>query len=103
MSSSLLRKNEEFGYQHNRKDDSWVKTLTIFSLAIGLLGLFAWAYSFDLKEITRGQGQVIPMSKAQIVQSLDAGILTDLKVKQHDTLKAGQSMLSVDDARTGPE
>ena len=98
MRSSSLRKKEEFGYQDNHKDDSWVKTLTICSLAIGLLGLFAWAYSFDLKEITQGQVRVIPISKAQIVQSLDAGILTELKVKQGDSVQAGQSILR-DDAR----
>ena len=102
MSSSALRKHDEFKYQDDKKDDSWVRTLTIWCLAIGLLGLFTWAYSFELEEISRGQGRVIPMSKAQIVQSLDAGILTELNVKEGDAVKAGQQILRIDDARTGP-
>ena len=102
MSSSALRKHDEFNYQDNQKDDSWVRTLTIWCLAIGLVGLFTWAYSFELEEISRGQGRVIPMSKAQIVQSLDAGILTELNVKEGDAVKAGQQILRIDDARTGP-
>lgn len=102
MSSSTLRKHNEFDYQDSHKDDSWVRTLTIWGLAIGLLGLFTWAYSFELEEISRGQGRVIPMSKAQIVQSLDAGILTELNVREGDAVKAGQQILRIDDARTGP-
>lgn len=102
MRSSALHKPDEFDYQDNHKDDSWVRKLTIWGLAIGLVGLFTWAYSFELEEITRGQGKVIPMSKAQIVQSLDAGILTELNVKEGDSVKAGQQILRIDDARTGP-
>lgn len=102
MSSSTFRKQNEFDYQDSHKDDSWVRTLTIVGLAIGLLGLFTWAYSFELEEISRGQGRVIPMSKAQVVQSLDAGILTELNVREGDAVKAGQQILRIDDARTGP-
>lgn len=102
MSSSTFHKQNEFDYQDSHKDDSWVRTLTIVGLAIGLLGLFTWAYSFELEEISRGQGRVIPMSKAQVVQSLDAGILTELNVREGDAVKAGQQILRIDDARTGP-
>ncbi len=90
MSSSALPKHDKFGCQDNRKDDSWVRRLTICSLAIGLLTLFAWAYSFDLEEITRGQGRVIPTIKAQIVQSLDSRIMTEVNVKEVDTITADQ-------------
>lgn len=102
MNSSAFSHSKEFDYQEDRKEDSWVRTLTIWVLGIGLMGFFVWAYSFELEEITRGQGRVIPMSKAQVVQSLDAGILTELNVREGDTVKAGQQLLRIDDARTGP-
>lgn len=102
MNSSAMRHGGEFEYQQDRKDDSRVRTLTIWVLAIGLLSFFVWAYSFELEEITRGQGRVIPVSKAQVVQSLDAGILTELSVREGDTVKAGEQLLRIDDARSGP-
>lgn len=102
MNSPALRHSDEFEYHQDRKDDSRVRTLTIWVLAIGLLGFFVWAYSFELEEITRGQGRVIPMSKAQVVQSLDAGILTELNVREGDSVRAGQQLLRIDDARSGP-
>lgn len=90
MRSSDLSKRDELGYRHHYKNDSWVSKLTIFSLAIGLLGLFAWAYHFDLLDITRGQGQfTIPMSKVQTVQSLDAGILNDLNIIESHAVRSG--------------
>ncbi|UOD49787.1 HlyD family efflux transporter periplasmic adaptor subunit [Orrella daihaiensis] len=102
MNSPVLRHSDEFEYHQDRKDESRVRTLTIWALAIGLIGFFAWAYSFELEEITRGQGRVIPVSKAQVVQSLDAGILTELNVREGDSVKAGQQLLRIDDARSGP-
>lgn len=102
MNSSTVRHGDEFDYQDDRKDDSRLRTLTIWVLGLGLLGFFVWAYSFELEEISRGQGKVIPMSKAQVVQSLDAGILTELSVREGDSVKAGQQLLRIDDARSGP-
>ncbi len=102
MNQSALRHGDEFEYQEDRKDDSRIRTLTIWVLLIGLVSFFAWAYSFELEEITRGQGKVIPISKAQVVQSLDAGILTELSVREGDWVKAGEQLLRIDDARSGP-
>jgi adhesin transport system membrane fusion protein len=102
MNSSALRHSDEFDYQEDRKDDSLIRKLTIWVLGIGLIGFFVWAYSFELEEITRGQGRVIPVSKAQVVQTLDAGILTEMSVREGDSVKEGQQLLRVDDARAGP-
>lgn len=102
MDSQVLRHSDEFQYHTDRKEDSRLRTFTIWALGLGLLGFFVWAYSFELEEITRGQGRVIPVSKAQVIQSLDAGILTELNVKEGDAVKAGQQLLRIDDARTGP-
>lgn len=102
MNSSTTHHGNEFDYQQDRKDDSRIRTLTIWALGIGLLGFFVWAYHFELEEISRGQGRVIPLSKAQVVQSLDAGILSELSVKEGDSVKAEQQLLRIDDARSGP-
>lgn len=61
-----------------------------------------WAAFFDLEEITRGQGRVIPASREQVVQSLDSGILREMKVHEGQAVEAGQVLLLLDDSRAGP-
>lgn len=68
------------------------------SLVLGI----AWAAFFELEEITRGQGRVIPASREQVVQSLDSGILQEMLVREGDAVKAGQVLLRMDDSRAGP-
>lgn len=70
--------------------------------ATTLVVFLAWAAFFELEEITRGQGRVIPASREQVVQSLDSGILREMKVHEGQTVEAGQVLLLLDDSRAGP-
>ncbi len=67
-------------------------------LVLGLL----WAASFELDEITRGTGKVIPSSREQVIQSLDSGVLAELLVREGDAVVKDQVLLRIDDARAGP-
>ncbi len=70
--------------------------------ALVLIAALVWAATFHLDEITRGIGKVIPASREQVVQSLDAGILAELLVKEGDSVEKDQILLRIDDARSGP-
>ncbi|MGX2956837.1 HlyD family type I secretion periplasmic adaptor subunit [Ursidibacter arcticus] len=59
-----------------------------------------WAYNSPLEEVTRGQGSVIPSSRDQIVQSIDPGIIQEIKVKEGDIVEKGQVLLVLDDTRS---
>jgi membrane fusion protein, adhesin transport system len=56
----------------------------------------AWASIFELEEVAVGQGKVTPSNKAQIVQSLDGGIVLDLAVREGDIIEAGQHIATLD-------
>lgn len=74
---------------------------TIIYLLLALVTVFLiWAYNSPLDEITRGQGSVIPTSREQIVQSLDPGIIKEMKVKEGDIVEKGQVLLTLDDTRS---
>ena len=90
------------GYPEETSEDSTVRRLTIWALVIGLAILTAWAAMFQLDEITKGHGKVIPSSREQAVQSLDPGILSELFVKEGEQVEEGQILLRIDDARSGP-
>jgi adhesin transport system membrane fusion protein len=72
----------------------WVTTLT---LIVGLI----WASVFSLDEITRGQGKIIPSSREQVIQSLDSGVLREMRVHEGDVVEKDQVLLQMDDARSG--
>lgn len=66
-------------------------------VVIGIISAFSyWASTSSIDEITRGQGKVVPSKYLQVVQSLEGGILSELKVAEGDTVEKGQSLLRID-------
>ena len=74
----------------------WVIVL----FAVFLVVFIIWAYNSPLEEVSRGQGNVIPSSREQVIQSLDPGIITEMKVKEGDVVEKGQVLLKLDDTRS---
>lgn len=71
--------------------------LFVLLLVAILVAFFGWAYFAKVEEVTRGEGRVIPSSKAQIVQSLEGGIVEGIEVAEGDRVKSGQVLLRIDD------
>ena len=74
----------------------WVIILFFIFLVVFVI----WAYNSPIEEVTRGQGNVIPSSREQVVQSLDPGIITEILVKEGDIVERGQVLLKLDDTRS---
>ncbi|ENV73350.1 hypothetical protein F946_01242 [Acinetobacter johnsonii ANC 3681] len=71
----------------------------IWVICIGLLVLLAWAWFFELEEVSTSSGKVIPSSKEQSIQSLEGGILTKLYVSEGEIVKQGQVLAQLDPTR----
>ncbi len=67
--------------------------------AFALLIMLIWAAFASIDEVTRGEARVVPTSQLQIVQSVDGGVVTELLVKDGQTVEAGQLLLKVDPTR----
>ncbi len=67
--------------------------------ALALLVMLVWAAFASIDEVTRGEARVVPTSQLQIVQSVDGGVVTELLVKEGQTVEAGQLLLKVDPTR----
>lgn len=72
----------------------------IILFAVFLIVFVIWSYFSPLEEVTRGQGSVIPSSREQIVQSLDPGIISEMRVKEGDVVEKDQVLLTLDDTRS---
>jgi adhesin transport system membrane fusion protein len=72
----------------------------LLRLAAGALMLMLlWAAFASIDEVTRGEARVVPTSQLQIVQSVDGGVVTELLVKEGQTVEAGQMLLKIDPTR----
>lgn len=76
----------------------------IYILLILIL-FVVWAASFEIDQIVRAQGQVIPQEKTQVIQAADGGVIKELRVSEGETVQKGQvlALLESDRARAGVE
>jgi len=63
------------------------------------VAFFVWAAFANIGETTVGQGKVIPSSQIQVVQNLEGGIVSDIRVKVGDVVRKNQVMMLIDDTR----
>jgi len=73
---------------------------TIFLLISGIFLIFLlWASLAEIDELARGNGKVIPTDKIQTVQSLDGGIISEIFIKEGDTVKFDDPLMKIDTTR----
>jgi adhesin transport system membrane fusion protein len=82
-------------------DERRVSRYLVWTVAMTVFAAITWAAFFELDEITRAQGRVIPASREQVIQSLDPGVLAELRVHEGDAVERDQVLLRIDDARSG--
>src|ERR1700735_4056167 len=73
--------------------------VVLYLVAAVIVAGVVWAKFARVEEITQGQGKVIPVSREQIIQSLEGGILSDMHVREGDVVEKGQLLLNIDPKR----
>lgn len=71
------------------------RLLILLLVAIG--GFLVWAYHFEIQEVTRGNGRVIPSTQLQVVESLEGGIVRAINVREGDVVDQGEILMQIDD------
>ncbi len=69
----------------------------ILTAGVGMFVFVSWAGFARVDEVTRGQGRVIPSSKAQIVQSSEPASILDIVVRSGQPVRKGQLLVRLDD------
>lgn len=70
--------------------------VVVWLLALFLLIFFAWAWIFEIVEVSHGTGKVIPSSREQRIQSREGGILASMRVHEGDVVEKGQILAQLD-------
>lgn len=94
-------RRSEFGISTVEDDERRASQTLVWATAMTLFLALVWASLFELDEITRGQGKVIPSSREQVIQSLDSGVLSEMFVREGSVVEKDQVLLRIDDARSG--
>lgn len=94
-------RRSDFGVATVEDDERRASQTLVWATGLTLVLALVWASFFELDEITRGQGKVIPSSREQVIQSLDSGVLSEMFVREGSVVEKDQVLLRIDDARSG--
>ncbi|HJQ61873.1 MAG TPA: HlyD family type I secretion periplasmic adaptor subunit, partial [Burkholderiales bacterium] len=64
-----------------------------------IAAFIGWAAYANIGETTVGEGKVIPSSQIQVIQNLEGGIVSDIKIKVGDVVQKNQILMLIDDTR----
>lgn len=88
MSLSLL---------HPKKTRSSRRLLYFF--IVGFIIFIGWASYFEIDRSVRTQGQIIAADRTQVIQSPDLGVISEIRVKEGDSVKKGQELVILEKER----
>lgn len=72
---------------------------TLLVFMVSLIALVYWASVGKIDQVTRAQGQVMAAERTQIIQSPDGGVLTVMHVREGESVKAGQLLVTLQKQR----
>lgn len=73
--------------------------LLLLLLALLCLSLLAWAVWSPVDQIVRAEGRIIASARAQIVQHLEGGIVSQILVREGQTVQAGDVLMRMSDVQ----
>ncbi|RFO96300.1 secretion protein [Rhodoferax lacus] len=78
---------------------SWRSPSMMVLLAAALLLFIAWAASFEIDQGVRASGQIISSARTQIIQTVDGGVLSELRVVEGQQVKVGEVLAVLEKSR----
>jgi membrane fusion protein, adhesin transport system len=73
--------------------------VVLWGALLFILVFFVWAAFANIGETTVGEGRVIPSGQIQVVQNLEGGIVSEIRVKVGDVVRKNDTLLVIDDTR----
>jgi adhesin transport system membrane fusion protein len=73
--------------------------VVLWSALLFIIAFLVWAAYANIGETTVGEGRVIPAGQIQVVQNLEGGIVSEIKIKVGDVVKKDDTLLVIDDTR----
>lgn len=71
------------------EEKDWNYYVTVIPIMLFFIIFLAWAALTKVDEVVRGTGKVIPSGQTKILQNLEGGIVSNILLKEGDTVKEG--------------
>lgn len=94
---TLQRSDEAFVNRPGGSDAGrglWLLLLAVIAI---ILGFIVWAALFEIEEVTRASGRVVPSTQVQSVQAPEGGVVASIDVREGDVVAPGQVLFQIDD------
>ena len=72
---------------------------TVLSIAMFLAIVVTWSLWAELDQVSRAPGQIIPSGGVQVIQSSDGGVIADIRVREGDRVRKGQTLVLLDQTK----
>lgn len=94
----LLDYDEDSRRYNVEIDDATIvrSTRVVWFFFLVIAAFIVWSYFAEVVEVSTGSGRVIPISREQVVQSLEGGIVANLSVREGDIVEQGQILAQLD-------
>lgn len=86
-------------YSHANEQPNRVANMAFLFIILFFTVAILWAAFAEVDELARGNGKIIPSDKIQTVQSLDGGIISEILVKEGQSVKKDAPLMKIDTTR----
>lgn len=69
-------------------------------LTVSVFAFLSWAAYFEIDQVVRAQGTVIPSARTQVIQAVDGGVVSELLVHEGDRVIPGQKLAALEKGRS---
>jgi adhesin transport system membrane fusion protein len=99
MNTALANYDNDYAVGHYRTAPPRRPRLLLLSTLATFVILTVWAAYAEVDQSTRAPAQIIASSRSQFVQATGDGVLAELRVKEGDSVKAGQVLAVLEKER----
>lgn len=72
----------------------------LYGIGVVVVLMIGWAAFAEIDTVTRGQGKVIPSQQVQVIGSQDGGVVSEILVREGNTVAKGAMLLRLDQTRS---
>ena len=72
------------------EETKWNYYVSVIPIMLFFIAFITWAFLSEVDEVVRGTGKVVPSGQTKILQNFEGGIISNIRVKEGDTVSKGE-------------
>ncbi|WP_174247259.1 HlyD family type I secretion periplasmic adaptor subunit [Arcobacter sp. LA11] len=72
------------------EETKWNYYVSVIPIMLFFIAFITWSFLSEIDEVVRGSGKVVPSGQTKILQNFEGGIISNIRVKEGDTVTKGQ-------------